>query len=163
MPRTLDDMYQDLKLVREEEKSVLEVYKGIHDREMNLNDEITRYKLDNGMYQPILELVNHKGKTIEWIDLVERKEDGTLIKKSICYYQTHTKHLNIDENGHISWAYFDVTIDYDEEINRYIERHGNGKEIAHDYIGFLSLDFLELDKSLEGLSGEELIEAFWNK
>ena len=162
MSRTLDDMIQDLKSIKEEEKAALEVYKNISDKMTKIRNEIKRYKLDNGMYQPISELSNHIGKTIDCIDLVERKDDGTLDVEYIWYYQTNTKHLYVDENGHLNWSYFDITMNYDENTNKYIKRYGNGKEETHDYIGFMYLDFLEIDKDLDGLSSEELFEKIFN-
>lgn len=115
------------------------------------------------MYKPISELSNYIGKTINEIDLVKRKDDGTLDVENIWYYQTNTKHLCVDENGHLDWSYFDVTMNYDDKINKYIKRYGNGDEEMHDYIGFMSLDFLGIDKDLDGLSSEELFEKIFNE
>lgn len=144
MSRTLEDIVKDLRAAREEEKTVIEVYKNISDKTRKLHMELERYKLDNEMYDPISELSNHTGKIIHYIDLVELNEDGTLKVEYMYNDSLTTERFMVNKNGHI--YYFDPvkSVNYNEKIGRYILRfHNDGRETEHNYIGFMSLDFLD--------------------
>lgn len=164
MSRTLDDMYKDLKLAKEETEPIKEMLLKANDKEYKIRKEIERYKLDNGMFTPILELSNHPEEIIDFIDLVELNKDGTL---SVEYMYTDislTKRFMVNKNGHI--YYFDSvkSLSYDERIGKYILTfHDDGRETEHNYIGFLSVEFTgekykSADKLFEEIFGKEQIK-----
>ena len=142
MSRTLDDMYNDLKLAKAETEPIKEMLLKANDKEYTIRKEIEKYKLDNGMYSPISELSSHPEEIINYIDLVELNEDGTL---SVEYMYTDipfTKRIMVNKNGHI--YYFDSVkfLRYDEKIGKYrLTFHDDGRETEHNYIGFLSVEF----------------------
>lgn len=144
MTRTLDDMRQDFKLAKKEIESIQEVFVEAIKKKDKILQEIKQYKLDNGMYLPISDLLNHKNKVVDYIDLVELNEDGTLSLECLWNDPTYTKRLVINENGHV--YYYDTarTISYNEESDRYIMQFlYNGKMTEHNYVGVFMVDFLE--------------------
>lgn len=161
MSRTLDDMYNDLKLAKAETEPIKEMLLKANDKEYKIRKEIEKYKLDNGMYSPISELSSHPEEIINYIDLVELNEDGTL---SVEYMYTNipfTKRFMVNKNGHI--YYFDSVkfLRYDEKIGKYrLTFHDDERETEHDYIGFLSVEFTgekyeSADKLFEKIFGKK--------
>ena len=142
MSRTLDDMYNDLKLAKAETEPIKEMLLKANDKEYKIRKEIEKYKLDNGMYSPISELSSHPEEIINYIDLVELNEDGTL---SVEYMYTDfpfTKRFMVNKNGHIYYLDSVKFLRYDEKIGKYrLTFHDDGRETEHNYIGFLSVEF----------------------
>ena len=138
MSRALDDMYNDLKLAKAETESIREMFLNAIKKEDKIRKEIERYKLDNGMYSPISELLNHPEEIIYFIELVELNEDGTLSVEYMYTDTSFTKQFMVNKNGHI--YYFDSvkSLNYNEKLGKYIHRfHYDGSETEHNYIGFL--------------------------
>lgn len=156
MPRTLDDMYNDLKLAKAETEPIKEMLINANNKEYKIRKEIEKYKLDNGMYYPISELSNHPEEIIDFIDLVELNDDGTLSVEYMYNDISFTKRFMVNKNGHI--YYFDSvkSLNYNEKLGRYILRfHDDGREIEHNYIGFLLVEFIgEKYKSTDKLFKE---------
>jgi hypothetical protein len=162
--RTLEDMYKDLKLAKEETEPIRGMLLKANDKEYKIRKEIERYKLDNGMYSPISELSNHPEEIIDFIDLVELNEDGTLSVEYMYNDISFTKRFMVNKNGHI--YYFDSvkSLNYNEKLRRYILRfHDDGREVEHNYIGFLLVEFTgekheSADKLFEKIFGKEHIK-----
>lgn len=164
MSRTLDDMYNDLKLAKAETEPIKEMLLKANDKEYKIRKEIERYRLDNGMYIPISELSNHPEEIIDFIDLVELNEDGTLSVEYMYTDTPFTKRFMVNKSGHI--YYFDSvkSLNYNEKLGRYILRfHDDGREVEHNYIGFLLVEFTGAkhegtDKLFEKIFGKEQIK-----
>lgn len=137
MERTLEDMKKELELAMEEKKPLSEAIDVINKRIRDINNEIKTYKLYNGMYYPMSELANHKGKEIYSITLVERKKDGTLDIDHIY----NDEMFSVDKNGYLDYSSFNCGImSYDEKIGKYVRwYHFNRTE--HDYVGYLGVEF----------------------
>lgn len=135
MNRTLEEMYADLHSAEERLKPLDEAATIIRKEISNLEDEIEKYKLDNAMYYPMSDLCNYKGKNIEYIDLVERSEDGTLSVERMY----NDEMFNIDQDGHLDYSSYDYGImGYDAKINKYVEWY-HYHRTEHDYVGFMEL------------------------
>lgn len=144
MSRTLDDMYNDLKLAKAETEPIKEMLINANNKEYKIRKEIERYKLDNGMYSPISDLLNHKKKVVDFIDLVELNEDGTLSIEYLWNDPTYNKRFIIDENGHVYYYDTAKTISYNEKLGKYImQLLYNGKMTEHNYIGIFMVNFLD--------------------
>lgn len=161
MSRTLDDMYKDLKLAREEVEPIKETFLNADSKVRKIREEIEKYKLDNGLYFPISELLNHPEEIIDCIDFVELNKDGTLSTEFIYNDTIFTKRFMVNKNGHV--YYFDSfkSVNYNEKLGRYILRfHDDGSETEHNYIGFLDVEFTgekhkSNDKLFKKIFGEE--------
>lgn len=134
MERTLNIMMSELEPA-EKELEILE------EKVKNLRYEIEDYKLNNGLYYPMSELINHKDKDIRWIKLVVREDDGTL----------DTDHMycdeifEVDENGHLYYSSFDGGVmHYDNDTNKYVHYY-HGFPEYHDYVGYLEVKFYNDD------------------
>ena len=139
--RTLEDIERDIELVNEELKPISKVREELSDKRRNLLDEKEKYILDNGLFHPISELHNYIGKKISYIDLVERKEDGSLKVDSMC----NDEMFSIDENGHLSFSSYNYGVmDFDEKLGKYVMRY-RFYRTEHDYIGYLDLEFEDED------------------
>ena len=137
MKRTLDIMMEELRLEEEEKKPLSDAISLINIRINKLNREIESYKLNNGLYHPMSELANYKGKEISYIVLVERNEDGTLTTKE----EYNDEMFSVDETGHLDYSSYDCGVmSYDENIGKYVKWcHYHRTE--HDYVGYLEVEF----------------------
>lgn len=137
MERTLDIMMEELRLAEEERKPLSEAINLVSGRINKLNREITLYKLNNGLYYPMSELANYKGKEISYIVLVKRNEDGTLTTEEEC----NDEMFDIDEMGHLNYSSYNYGVmSYDEKIGKYVKWcHYHRTE--HDYVGYLEVEF----------------------
>lgn len=135
MERTLEVMMEELRLVREERKPLSEAIGKIDKKISNLNKEIETYKLNNGLYHPMSELANYKGKYVRSIDLVERDEDGTL--RTDFMYDDDI--FEIDNNGHLYYSSYEGGItEFDDEAKKYVHMY-YGYPTYHDYVGFTEI------------------------
>ncbi len=134
MERTLDIMVSELEPAEKELKILEEKVK-------NLRYEIEDYRLNNGLYHPMSELINHKGKEIRWIKLVVREDDGTLDTD----FMGCDEIFNVDENGHLDYSSFSGgTMLYDNKTNKYVHYY-YGCSDYYDYVGYLEIKFYEED------------------
>lgn len=139
MERTLDIMMEELKLAREEKEPLLKAIKIIDEKITELNDEIKTYKLNNGLYHPMSELVDYIGKHIESITLVERDKWGKL--DTDCLYCEEI--FEVDEHGRLYYSSYDSgIIRYDNKTHKYVHMY-YGSKIYHDYVGFLEISIDE--------------------
>ena len=141
MKRTLEVIEEELRLVREERKPLHEAI-GVLDKKIaKLEDEVTRYKLNNSLYHPMSELEKYKDREISHIILVERDEEGALDTE----YIGNDEMFSVDENGHLDYSsYHNGVMHYDDDIGMYVEWcYGTCTE--HDYVGFLEIKFEDED------------------
>lgn len=137
MERTLEVMNEELNTLREERKPLNEAIDIINKKIAMIKDEIRAYKLNNGLYHPMSELENYKGKEIDSITLVERDEEGALDTE--CMFNDEM--FSVDENGHLDYSsYHCGVMSYDERIGKYVYwYHGHGEE--RDFVGYLEIEF----------------------
>lgn len=141
MKRTLDDMLKDLELAKKELDPLLEAIKVAEHRVNDIQKEIDTYKLSNGMYHPMSELLNYKGKELNYIELVEINKSGTL--STDCIY--NDEFLGIDNNGHLFYSSYDFGIlEYNEEKDRY-EKWYHYYCNERNYVGFMEISFSDED------------------
>lgn len=141
MKRTLDDMLKDLELAKKELDPLLEAIKVAEHRVNDIQKEIDTYKLSNGMYHPMSELLNYKGKELNYIELVEINKSGTL--STDCIY--NDEFLGIDNNGHLFYSSYDFGIlEYNEEKDRY-EKWYHYYCNERNYVGFMEISFADED------------------
>lgn len=141
MKRTLDDMLKDLELAKKELDPLLEAIKVAEHRVNDIQKEIDTYKLSNGMYHPMSELLNYKGKKLNYIELVEINKSGTL--STDCIY--NDEFLGIDNNGHLFYSSYDFGIlEYNEEKDRY-EKWYHYYCNERNYVGFMEISFSDED------------------
>lgn len=139
MERTLEVMEEELKRVREERKPLYEAVNILDKKIAKLNDEMLAYKLNNGLYHPMSELINYLGKSISSITLVERDKDGAL-DTDFMYCDEIFK---VDEYAHLyysSWT--GGVMDYDNDTKMYVHFY-YGCPQYHDYVGFLEIEIDE--------------------
>lgn len=139
MERNLDVMMEELRLAKEERKPLSEAI-GVLDKEIaKLNDEIEAYKLNNGLYHPMSELINYLGKHIDSITLVERDEEGALDTD----FMYCDEILEVDEFGHLYYSsYSGGVMGYNNESGKYVHMYYGYPEY-HDYVGFLEIEIDE--------------------
>jgi hypothetical protein len=130
MNRTLEDMEKELVLFK---RNVID-----------LEYEITKYKLDNGLYHSVSELEKYTHKDISYIVLVERNNDGSLSTKELCDRDNYCIGINIDGKVYtVSWDDDrSKDISFNDKIGKYVENPPFGI-VTHDYIGFLELKLKE--------------------
>lgn len=136
MERTLEIMEEELEATRELLKPLQKQLEPLHKKINELEREIESYKLENGMYHPMAELDNYKGKDIRSITLVERDEDGTLFTD----FMYDDEIFEIDDNGHLYYSSYEGGItEYDDETKKYIHMYYGHPEY-HDYVGFTKIE-----------------------
>lgn len=136
MERTLEVMEEELRLVREERNPLYEAVSELDKKISKLNNEIEAYKLNNGMYHPMSELINYLGKNISSIKLVERDEEGALDTD----FMYCDEIFEVDEFGHLYYSsYSGGIIEYDNDARKYVHLYYGYPEY-HDYVGFLEIN-----------------------
>ena len=139
MERTLEVMEEELKLVREERKPLYEAVNILDKKIAKLNDEILAYKLNNGLYHPMSELINYLGKRIDSITLVERDKDGALDTD----FMYCDEIFEVDEYAHLYYSSYEGgIISYDNDAHKYVHMY-YGHPTYHDYVGFLDIEIDE--------------------
>jgi hypothetical protein len=137
MERTLEVMEEELRLVKEEKKPLSDAIDVLNKKIAKLDDEILAYKLNNGLYHPMSELINYKGKDISSIKLVVRDEEGALDTDFIYCDEI----LEVDNDGHLYYSsYSGGIIEYDNKTNQYVHLYYGTVE-DYDYVGFLEIEF----------------------
>ena len=132
-------MDRTLEIMEEELKSLNEQFEPLNSRIRELENEIEDYKLNNGLFHPMSDLANYKGKDISWIKVVEKFDDNTLDTDFIGGDEI----FEVDENGHLYYSSYDGGITrYDNEENKYVHFY-YGCPDYHDYIGYLEVKFYE--------------------
>lgn len=136
MERNLDVMMEELRLVKEERKPLSEAISVLDKKIAKLDDEIEAYKLNNGLYHPMSELINYMGKDINFIKLVVRDEDGALDTD----YMYCDEIFEVDEFAHLYYSsYSGGIVAYDEKTRKYMHLYYGHPEY-YDYVGFLEID-----------------------
>lgn len=136
MERTLNDMEEELRLAREERRPLYEVVNELDKKIYKLSDEIEAYKLNNGMYYPMSELINYLGKNISSIKLVVRDEEGALDTD----FMYCDEIFEVDEFGHLYYSsYSGGIIEYDNDTGKYVHMYYGCPEYL-DYVGFLEIN-----------------------
>lgn len=102
-----------------------------------LEDELTEYKLQNGLFTPMSELENHKGKHISYIELVVRNEDGSLKTKDMWGGEI----FKVNKNGHLDYSdYMSGVMYYDSKTGKY-EHDFHYHPTIYDFVGYLEIRF----------------------
>ena len=83
MERTLEIMMEELRLAKKEREPLSKAIYVVNKKIRNLENEIEKYKLDNGLYHPMSDLNKYIGKEISSITLVEKNKEGSLVTKNI--------------------------------------------------------------------------------
>ena len=136
MDKVLENKKTELNRMIAELKLAEEQLKPLKEKVDNLNEEIKKYKLNNGLYHPMSELVNYKGKYIRSITLVEKDEDGTLDTDFI--YDDDI--FEVTDNGYLYYSSYNGGItQYDSNTQKYVHMY-YGHPTYHDYVGFLEID-----------------------
>ncbi len=137
MERTLEIMMEELERIREERKPIYEAVSALDKEIAKLEDEMLAFKLNNGLYHPMSELINYKGKNISSIKLVVRDEEGALDTDFVYCDEI----LEVDENGHLYYSsYSGGIIEYDDDADKYVHLYYGCPEY-YDYVGFLEINF----------------------
>lgn len=135
MERTLEIIEEELRRTEEERKPLSEAIDVLNKKIAKLEDEIEAHKLNNGLYHPMSELENYKGREIIDITLVERDEEGALKTE----YIYGDEMFEVDKNGHLDFSSYNCGVmSYDEKIGKYVEYFHYCRE-EHDYVGFLDI------------------------
>lgn len=135
MERTLEIMLDELKSAEQERKPIYEALERASKKVRKLEDEIEKYKLNNGAYYPMPYLAIYKGKTISHIVLVERDKEGALHTKTI--YNDEV--FEVTDEGYLYYSSYDCGVmQYDETIGKYVKYYHYCRT-EHDYIGFLEI------------------------
>jgi hypothetical protein len=136
MERTLDIITEELERVREQRKPLYETVNALDKEIAKLENEMLAFKLNNGLYHPMSELINYKGKNLSSIKLVVRDEEGALDTDFIYCDEI----LEVDDNGHLYYSsYSGGIIEYDNDANQYIHLYYGTVE-DYDYVGFLEIN-----------------------
>lgn len=141
MERTLETINEELERIKEERKPLYEAVNTLDKKIAKLNNEMLAYKLNNGLYHPMSELINYLGKEIDSIKLVERDEEGAL-HTDFMYCDEIFK---VDEYAHLyysSWT--GGIVEYDNDTKKYVHLY-YGCPTYHDYVGFLEIEIDEDD------------------
>ena len=135
MERTLEIMEEELKLIKQE-------YDVLNKKRQNLEIEIEEYKLNNGLYHPMSELINYIGKDIDSIKVVIRNEDGTL-ETDFLYCD---EIFEVDEYGQLYYSsYSGGIIEYDNDAHKYVHMY-YCRPTYYDYVGFMDLKLEDDDE-----------------
>lgn len=135
--RTLEEIERDLEIAREERKPIYKAYEEISKKCYKLKEEATQYKLQNGLFTPMSELENHKGKSISHIELVVRNEDGSLETEDVY----GDEYFKVDENGHLDYSsYMGGVMYFNSEIGKY-EHDFHYHPTIYDFVGYLEIKF----------------------
>lgn len=136
MERTLENMMEELRLIKEERKSLADAVEVLDKKIGNLKREIEKYKLDNGLYHPMSDLNKYIGEAISEITLIERNKNGILETKYMCIDEI----FEVDEYGYLYYSSYNGGImHYDSNINKYVW-HVYGIKTEHDFVGFLEIE-----------------------
>ena len=139
MERTLDVMMEELERVKEKRKPLYEAVNVLDKEIAKLNDEMLAYKLNNGLYHPMSELINYIGKRIDSITLVERDKEGALDTEFLYGDEI----FKVDEYGQLYYSsYENGIIEYDSDAHKYVHMY-YCRPTYHDYVGFLEIDIDE--------------------
>jgi hypothetical protein len=139
MERTLEVMEEELKRVKEERKPLYEAVNALDKEIAKLKDEIVAFKLNNGLYHPMSELIDYLGKRISSITLVERDKEGALDTE----FMYCDEIFEVDEYAHLyysSWS--GGVMRYDNNTKMYVHSY-YGCPTYHDYVGFLEIEIDE--------------------
>lgn len=119
-------------------KAITEQVVSLEKKKNNLAKEIEKYKLKNGLYHPMSELINYKGKTISSITLVEKQRNGRLVTD---FMYNDELIFNVTDNGHLHYSsYRGGVMDYCEDDGKYYH-YVFGRSTPHEYVGFLEIEF----------------------
>ena len=136
MEGTLEIMMEELRLAKKERKPLSKAIDVVNEKISNLENEIEKYKLDNGLYHPMSDLNKYIGKEISSITLVKKNKDGSLATK----YMYNDEIFDVDKDGHLYYSSYDCGVmHYDEKINKYVKWFHFSKT-EHDYVGFLEIE-----------------------
>lgn len=137
--RTLEDIQREYEIAKAKADPLIKAGEEAFKKCSRLYNEIKRYKIQHGMYHPMSDLLEHKGKTIENIELVMKNEDGTLETKYMYNYKT----FSVDGNGRLDFSSDTMGVmfyDYKKEKYSYMYR---GCETLYDFVGYLDVEFRE--------------------
>ena len=140
--RTLEDIERDLKKAYEDAKPIFEARERAMEKINSFHKELNQFKLDNGLFNPMSDLVQHKGKYIRDIELVEKRADGTLGIK----YMYGDELFKIDENGHLDYSSYNNGIMYYKESEKAYMYEFYGRGTKYDFVGYLSIEFGDEDE-----------------
>lgn len=133
--RTFEDIERDLKNAQEEAKPIIKAREKAVAKINQYYHELEQFKLDNGLYRPMSDLEQCKGKEIYHIKLVQRKEDGTLS----CKDMYNDEMFDVDKNGHLYYSSYQCGImGYSEKDGKYIYTY-HGREMEYDFVGFTEI------------------------
>lgn len=136
MERTLEVMLSELECIQEERKPIYEAVVVFDKKIAKLEDEILAFKLNNGLYHPMSELINYKGKNISSIKLVVRDEDGKLDTD----FMYCDEIFEVDENGHLYYSsYSGGIVEYDSDEDKYVHLYYGYPEY-YEYVGYLEIN-----------------------
>lgn len=142
MVRILDDIENDLAELEEWFDNLKMTLKEKQDDRENLLEERDKYIVDNDLYRPMSELLNHKGEQIWSIKLVQKHLDDSLSVKYL-EGQTFDDTIFINNNGRIIlFSHRDYSFDYDFRSERYLEWDGFHSR-TYNIVGFFDLRFVE--------------------
>ena len=137
MERTLDIMMEELQRIRGKRKPIYEAVSALDKEIAKLEDEMLAFKLNHGLYHPMSELINYKGKNISSIKLVERDEEGALDTD----FMYCDEIFEVDEDGHLYYSsYSGGIVEYDNDADKYVHLYYGYPEY-HNYVGFLEINF----------------------
>lgn len=133
--RTLEDIERDYEKAKAEAEPLIKARdEAVHKCNV-LFEEMEDYKIQNGLYHPMSDLKNYKGRNIIHIKLVERNDDGSLESTDMW----NDELFSIDENGYLDYSSYEYGVmSYDKRKGKYIySYHYCGTE--RDFVGYLDI------------------------
>lgn len=133
--RTIEDIERDLKNAQEEAKPIFEAEKKALAKINHYLKELEQFKLNNGIYHPMSDLEQYRGKDVYSVNLVQKHPDGSVSLKIMFGDEM----LQVDENGHLSYSSLQGgMMDYSEKSGKYLLQRC-GHIIEYDFIGFMDI------------------------
>ena len=142
MERTLEDIQRDFEKAKTELEPIVKEYNKAIEKKSELEDEMENYKLQHGLYHPMSDLLEHKGKEIYFITLVIRNDDGTLVTKEMY----NDEMFSVDEKGHLDYSSYNNGIMFYEEKKEKYSYMYHYRETLYDFVGYLEVEFREDDE-----------------
>lgn len=143
--RTLEDMQRDYEIAKKELEPIEKEREKAVKKCNKLYYEIENYKLKNGLFYPMSDLEQHKGKYVNHIKLVVRDKNGELSTKDMY----NDDMFNVDDSGHLHYSSYQCGVmGYSEEDRKYIYSY-YGRETEYDFVGYLKADFEDDEESEE--------------
>lgn len=135
MVRTLEMIENDLINAEEELNPLRDAFKKACNKVDVYRNELDKFKIDNGLYYPMSDLIQYAGFDVIDIKLVQRNIDGELVLKDM-YCEGI---FRVDDIGHLYFSSMESGVIYfDGILGKYIWLFHNFRTEI-EYVGFLEI------------------------